>query len=276
VAEFPLAPWVAATARRLSTAQATVESAAAPALAARTSPAVLEQIFHEALRYLAPHFGAGAKPLLEAAPAGADRVAVTLTVAGAELPAEAVEGFFEPFSGAKVGADPPLGLAGLTRPWQKLGGELILEADPGAPLRLTALMPAAEGVRPEAAAPLVLLVEDEPGIRSLVAKGMERDGWRVMECAAPAEALDRASSLPEGLGLLVTDLMVPGMPGGDLAAELRGRWPDLPVLFISGYTSDAVLADLVANSTLPERTRFLAKPFTIAALLEAIHALVPR
>ncbi len=263
--EFGVARWMAATAGRLKGLR--VDAGEAPRdLAAHTSPLLLEQLVYEAARYVQPLLGEQDRLRLDARAGEAGRLEITVT--GLHLTPEARERFFEPFAGEKVGTDPPLGLAGLVRPWENLGGRLRL-----ADSSLVIECPRAEAAPKQAAARL-LLVEDEAGIRSLVAKALERQGYEVMQAAAPADALRICEELMFAPDAVVTDLMVPGMSGGELAERLRAQWPELKVLFISGYTADRNLSEQIASGTLPERTRFLAKPFTTAQLGAEIKSLL--
>ncbi len=236
-------------------------------LRALASAELLRQIVFEAARYLQTQLGEEARLRLRARAAGAERLEARLEWAGAELGDEARERFFEPFAGEKVGADPPLGLAGLVNSWEKLGGALQLEEH-----ALAIECPrAAEEAQGQAA---LLLVEDEPGIRGLLKRALEREGFPVVEAGSAQEALDAWQSREGAPAALITDLTLPGISGGDLAGRLRQRWPELPVLFISGYTGDQALAAAAAGAGLEERTRFLHKPFTAARLLEEVKKLI--
>lgn len=269
--DFDTAPWVTTMAARFHLGAAPAEEA----LRVRTAPLLLEQILAEFLRYLKPHLPPEPRLLLAAEPGAAERISITVRVLETPLPAECAERVFEPFSGAKEGTDPPLGLAGLVRPWQALGG--TLDFDPAtATLELTAPRAAAAPLVEEAeeAEPLVLLVEDEPGIRSLILKNLLRQGYEVHHAGSPGEALLLHQELHRLPTLLITDLMVPGMSGGELARHLREVQPGLRVLFISGYTSDTELASKIAHGTLEPATRFLAKPFTAHQLLAEVRALL--
>jgi CheY-like chemotaxis protein len=115
----------------------------------------------------------------------------------------------------------------------------------------------------------VLLVEDEAGIRSLIRKVLERRGYDIIEASNGHEALS-AGPDPREIGLLITDVAMPGMNGVELAASLRQTRPDLPVLFLSGYTGSAMLDP----ANLPPHSAFLSKPFTIAALQEKVESLL--
>lgn len=238
-------------------------------LAARIAPQLLDRMVLEAARYLSPSVGEAGRLKLEARALGEGRVEIRLGLEGAAMSEEARERFFEPFSGEKVGTDPPLGLAGLLRPWEKLNGSARLEGD----TLVLACERAAMAEKREALATL-LLVEDEAGIRGLVAKSLERHGYEVLQAGTPAEALALCAERAAAPDALITDLMVPEMSGGELARRLRSQWPQLRVLFISGYTNDAELAEQISSGTLPEHTRFLAKPFTTAQLAGEIKGLL--
>ncbi len=253
-ASLDLSAWAPSAAAKLGVALGSVE----PRLAAHTAVTLLDQMLAEAVRYLHPHLGP-ARLVLEARADGG-RAVIRLRADGAELPPEVGERIFEPFTGEKVGTDPPLGLAGLVRPWLALNGELDF-----ANQTLTLICPQAV-----ASATRILLVEDEPGIRALIAKTLERQGYAVTECSAAEQALG-ISTEP---GALVTDLSLPGMSGRELAATLRQRWPGLRTLFISGYTNDAELDRQIGSDALPAGTAFLAKPFTTGQLAESLRLLL--
>ena len=112
------------------------------------------------------------------------------------------------------------------------------------------------------AAATVLLVEDEPGVRKLARRVLEKTGCRVVEARSGAEALARLDELAEPLRLLVTDMVMPGLDGRDLAGRIRERFPDCPVLLMSGYTEDAV----IRGQRFDGGTAFIEKPFTPAEL----------
>ncbi|MFN8630784.1 MAG: response regulator transcription factor [Chloroflexota bacterium] len=116
----------------------------------------------------------------------------------------------------------------------------------------------------------ILFVDDEDLVRSGVVRGLQRLGHRVIEAARPQEALDLAEETLAGVDALVTDVLMPGVDGGTLAARLRERRPDLPVLFVSGYTPDESLRPHLDQP----RTAFLAKPFDREDLVAAIGDLL--
>lgn len=232
-----------------------------PGLRAQTSEELLGQVVFEAARYLRQALGPSARVRLRARAAGRDRVELRMEWADAELPEEARERFFEPFAGEKVGTDPPLGLAGCVKSWERLRGTLVLENR-----ALLIGCPCAAGAPVQPAE--ILLVEDEPGIRGLVARALEREGIPVLQADSPEEALHVCEQRGSPPAVLVTDLTMPGISGKELAERLRMRWPDLRVLFITGYAEEQPPA------AQGDRMRLLHKPFTMARLVEEVQRLM--
>ncbi len=109
---------------------------------------------------------------------------------------------------------------------------------------------------------LVLLVEDEPALRQLAVLMMERLGYRVAEAADGQQALALVEE--EGIrpDVVLTDVLIPGMSGPELVDRLRRTVPDAQVIFMSGYTDDAV----TRLGAVDSRINFLQKPFTMGAL----------
>jgi len=106
----------------------------------------------------------------------------------------------------------------------------------------------------------ILVVEDESGIRELIRKILQRERYRVLEAGSAEEALTVAQG--QGIDLLITDVMLPGIRGPELARRMQQTAPRLKTLFISGYTGE--------ERVLPG-ARFLAKPFTLQVLLEKVR-----
>jgi hypothetical protein len=116
----------------------------------------------------------------------------------------------------------------------------------------------------------VLLAEDEAGIRSLIRKVLLKQGYTVLEAADGNEALRLARERSGTIHLLLSDIVMPGMTGGELAAQLRRTRPEIKVLFISGCAGE----DLEAFGPLPRGADILQKPFSLASLLEKIRAIL--
>jgi CheY-like chemotaxis protein len=120
------------------------------------------------------------------------------------------------------------------------------------------------------AGPLVLLVEDDEAVRSVLARVLAREGFGTLLAASAAEALrafERAAREPD---ILVCDVILPDRPGPELAKALLRRRPDLPVLFMSGYGAD----ELEQRGDLPSGAPLLPKPFTPSALVRSIRAIL--
>lgn len=116
---------------------------------------------------------------------------------------------------------------------------------------------------------IVLVVDDEDMIRALVRSVLESIGCRVIEADCASTALSLAETSPETIDLLVTDVRMPGPSGLELARELRGRQPDLPVVFISGYSGESP----VECSPTPI-TEYLAKPFALPRFIATIRRML--
>jgi PAS domain S-box-containing protein len=119
----------------------------------------------------------------------------------------------------------------------------------------------------EPARETILLVEDEAGIRALVRKILRRERYNVLEAGTAEEASEVAAAHQGPIHLLLTDVMLPGMGGRDLAAALRGTLPELRVLYVSGFTDD----ESVRAGGFPPGSKFLQKPFTLSALVAKVQ-----
>lgn len=120
---------------------------------------------------------------------------------------------------------------------------------------------------PVAAGQRILLAEDEPALRRLLARLLRLNGYAVTEAADGVEALQLVSSQGRPPDLLISDVVMPKMGGLELAVELRLLHPQLPVLFISGYTDNLFLE----AEELRHGTRFLSKPFPPQSLLGTVR-----
>src|SRR5205085_3473731 len=116
----------------------------------------------------------------------------------------------------------------------------------------------------------VLLVEDDEQLRALTERVLDRHGYTVLSAATVAEALDLAATHP-GIDLLLTDVILPGLHGPALAAELRTTHPELRVLYMSGYTETL----LAARTTMPAGAALLTKPVSAHQLLTAVARALP-
>jgi PAS domain S-box-containing protein len=212
--------------------------------------------------------------------------AVLLSVAdnGHGMDPEVAGRAFEPFFTTRPkGEGTGLGLATAYGAVINAGGSIDLSSEPGAgttvTIRLPALLEPAGGhgeAAPEAGdaepAPgdtcsAVLLVEDEDAVREVTLRQLARVGYRVRDIASPLEAERVFNDDPQAVDLLLTDIVMPGMSGTQLASRLRAIRPDLPVLFMSGYTSGPA----PGGHELPSDGTLLHKPFDRSALLAAVR-----
>ncbi|WP_439631777.1 response regulator [Gemmata sp.] len=186
---------------------------------------------------------------------------------------------FEPFFTTKgVGKGTGLGLATVYGIVAQARGRIDVATAVGAGTTFSVLFPAAahEDAAAPAATPApvargtetLLLVEDEPAVRRFARRSLEALGYAVLEAGNGAEALRAADAHAGPIHLLVTDVVMPEMGGRDLAEAVRGRRPEARVLFVSGYTDDAVVRNGVVQAT----DAFLQKPFSPVALARKVRA----
>jgi len=120
-------------------------------------------------------------------------------------------------------------------------------------------------------APTILIVDDEDIVRALVARALREAGYRVVQAQHGAAALAVLESGRETVHLVITDLVMPGMGGREVARWLAVHLPELPVLFISGYPRTYLEAHDLYDAGIP----LLRKPFLPSRLLEAVQELLP-
>jgi PAS domain S-box-containing protein len=199
---------------------------------------------------------------------------------GYGMDAETQRRLFEPFFTTKeLGKGTGLGLAVVYGIVQQSGGYLHVQSQPGQGTAMRVYLPRVEqaaGVlqppAPMEASPhgtgVILLAEDEAGVRTLARQVLETSGYTVLAARDGSEALDLSAQHAGPIELLLTDVVMPGMSGPELARHVGGRRPGIPVLYISGYAPEALGEPdaLVADNAL------LAKPFTAAALLQAVRS----
>ena len=114
----------------------------------------------------------------------------------------------------------------------------------------------------------ILLVEDEAANRRLGARMLEQLGYRVLVAGTPSRAMQLAEENAGEIDLLLTDVVMPEMNGRELAEQLRGRYPQLMLLFMSGYTANVI----AEHGVLEEGVHFLQKPFSTMTLAAGVRA----
>ena len=118
----------------------------------------------------------------------------------------------------------------------------------------------------------ILVVEDDPGVREVTVRSLRGAGYRVPSRQAGETRFTWMLENSEQVHLLVTDVIMPGLDGPSLAKQLVQRCPNLRVLYVSGYTQDA----LAERSVLASGIKFLHKPFTPSSLLTRVRAVLDR
>jgi two-component system, cell cycle sensor histidine kinase and response regulator CckA len=207
---------------------------------------------------------------------GEGMVALVVRDTGSGMDAETLSRACDPFFTTKAqGSGTGLGLSLVRDLVEQCGGTLVIASDLGVGTTVTVTLP---GVRreetsldeigvPETAAPggfeTVLVVEDDAAVREIVTQFLRGAAYHVLEAKDSEEGLALVKQDPRVIDLLVTDIVLPGASGPELAGHLRLFAPQMRTLFISGYPSDAVGG--------PKSPVFLAKPFSRAAFLQAVR-----
>ncbi len=217
-----------------------------------------------------------AAPGLESGP----YVCLSVADTGMGMSPEVIERAFDPFFTTKeMGKGTGLGLSTVHGIVLQSGGTVWIESAPGSGTTVRVCLPAATEARegaarepaPAAASPAsgtILVVEDEPSVRELVARALRGAGYSVLEAADGEQGLEIARRAGGAIDLVIADVVMPRLGGPQLHARLEALSPGIPVLFISGY----------ANQALPDPARaaseLILKPFTPAALLERVRAVL--
>ena len=208
----------------------------------------------------------------------ADYTALVVADTGTGIPTDILPKIFEPFFTTKeTGKGTGLGLSTVYGIVKQSGGWIFAESPPGGGATFTIYLPvhaAAAVVAPAPRAPTprpaetwgtgtVLLVEDEDMVRAVAERALSRQGYTVLT----AENGDAALELIETSGrpdLLVSDVVMPGMDGPTMVRHVRERYPDLPILFMSGYAEEQLRRSIDLDNV-----SFLPKPFSVQQLAEA-------
>jgi PAS domain S-box-containing protein len=203
-------------------------------------------------------------------------VLLAITDTGIGMDAATRERAFEPFFTTKA-AGTGLGLATVHGIVKQLGGHVWVYSEQGKGTTFKLYFPATDETADTESAPFeaatlsgtetVFVVEDEDVVRRLVVETLARRGYTVLEAAAPEEALRLSGSHEGEIQLLVTDVVLPGMNGRALAERIKAERPGVRVIYMSGYTENAI----VHQGVLDADTAFIQKPFSLDALARKVR-----
>ena len=200
------------------------------------------------------------------------------------MSAETMAHIFEPFYTTKSGERIGLGLATVYGIVKQTGGHIAVYSQHGKGTTFKVYLPrVAEAVHATAAPErsdsrmvngheTILLVEDQRAVRELARTVLAGRGYSVIEAQDPEEAVRLADDHGSEIHLLLTDVVMPGMSGYDLAKRLKAQLPDLRVLYMSGYAYD----QFPEGGTVKEGSAFLQKPFTPNVLAQRVRETLDR
>jgi hypothetical protein len=209
-------------------------------------------------------------------------VALIVSDSGIGMEPATLERVFEPFFTTKApGKGTGLGLSTVYGIVRQSGGTVWVDSEPGRGTTFKIHLPRARDdvvvseAPPHETAPMrgaetILLLEDDPGVADLAQEILAAQGYRVLAARLPSEALRLAGGHAGPIHLLVTDVIMPEASGRQCAEQLQAQRPSMKVLYVSGYTDDAI----ARHGVLDPGVAFLAKPFSPDALARKVRAVL--
>lgn len=205
-------------------------------------------------------------------------VLLAMSDTGVGMTPEVLARIFEPFYTTKeVGHGTGLGLAMVFGIVQQSGGFIHVESQPGAGSTFQIYLPAVSAELPEqrgtvpkgelSGTETILLVEDEEAVRGLILSSLQRHGYHVLAAQDGPEALRIATAHQGALDLILTDVVMPDLSGPELAKQVHAAYPQAKLLFMSGYTDDAV----VRHGLNEAEMAFIQKPFSPENLVQKVR-----
>jgi PAS domain S-box-containing protein len=210
------------------------------------------------------------------------RAVLSVEDTGTGMSPDVQERLFEPFFTTKpAGRGTGLGLATAYAIIKEAGGDITVTTAPARGARFDVILPLSTSTEPDSAQRMspvyggtavgagerILLVEDEPAIRTALSRILHANGYEVLEASNGGEALRLADAEPAQIHLLLTDVMMPGIGGKELVQRLLEARPETRVILMSGFTDDADLRADLGNA----RFLFLQKPFATRRVLSAVR-----
>jgi PAS domain S-box-containing protein len=241
----------------------------------RADPGQIEQVIVNLAVNAKNAMANGGKLTIETRNAGAEAVELVFTDTGIGMDEDTLAQIFEPFFTTReqgVG----LGLASVHGIVHQSGGELSVESTPGEGTVFSVRLPRVfelpgstePGAQPvvQPGSETILLVEDEDVVRELTRRVLERQGYTVLACSHGAEAVALAAGAGSRIDLLLTDVVMPGLRGYEVAQQVALSRPEIKILYMSGYAEEA----LVGRPALSGHT-LIEKPFAVDALTRHVR-----
>jgi PAS domain S-box-containing protein len=212
---------------------------------------------------------------------GSRHALLSVTDEGTGIDAVTTSHIFEPFFTTKGDRGTGLGLATVHGIVSQSGGQLVLDTEPGRGSTFGVYLPLC-AARPTSSQTLaatascggtetILLVEDDPTVRSLVSKLLAARGYAILGVADGEEAIERFGATKRPIHLIISDLMMPGLDGRETVERIRSIEPATKALYMSGYTNDAIIQN---GAELQPGTSFIQKPFSGDQLASSVRGLL--